>query len=72
MANNSLKTSDSELNKVIDRLITHFSDQIDTLWDKLVETRKNELQSIDDNFNSIKETINELMQDKASNSPAKK
>ena len=63
MANNSLKTSDTELNKVIDRLVTHFSEQIDTLWGKLVETRKNELQTIDDNFNSIKETINELMQD---------
>ena len=52
------------MNQVVEKLVTHFSAQMDTLWDKIIAARKDDLQTIDDNFKSVQDSINMLILDK--------
>ena len=52
------------LSQVIDTLVNHFDQQIDTLWDRLVQERKAELATIDNNFKSLRDSMNKLMEDR--------
>ena len=51
------------LSQVIDTLVSHFDQQIDTLWDRLVQERKAELATIDNNFKSLRDSMNKLIED---------
>ena len=57
-------SSSNDLNQVVDKLVSHFSAQVDTLWDKIIAARKEDLQTIDENFKSVRDSISELIQDK--------
>ena len=52
------------LTKAIDSIIVHFNSQIDSLCDKLIMARKEELSKIDDNFKTIRDTLNKLVSEK--------
>ncbi len=54
----------SGLNTVIDTLVNSFDKQIDALWHKLVEARRAELTTIDQNFRLVQESINALKLDR--------
>ena len=43
--------------------MSHFDQQIDTLWDRLVQERKAELATIDNNFKSLRDSMNKLIED---------
>ena len=49
------------LTHAIDAVMCHFNAQIDTLYERLFETRRDELATIDDNFRSIRDTLNKLV-----------
>ena len=54
----------SGLNTAIDTLVNSFNKQIDALWQKLVEARRAELTTIDQNFKQVQESINALKLDR--------
>ena len=56
---NSRNHEDFEL--IVDKLVTLFGKQVETVWNRLTEARRDDLWRIDENFRSIKESINELM-----------
>ena len=37
---------------------------MDTLWDKIIAARKDDLRTIDENFKSVQDSINMLILDK--------